>query len=216
MARPLHSLLVRPNFALPNVIPLRPLYDSFNVQLTVSFTSNRDDVLIGHVKLFRHWGREFALRRGLRHEASEYGDAAIAYGVESIAKFDTSRMVKFSTFARPYVERSLLREFHRQMVGCLGRSPDLSDAIGREQEDEFEGLDHDDEPAELKALHPKTRQVAALSLQGLRVHQIAKQTGLKAKEVAFHVRQAAKLVQKRREEMAGPSLFDEVCDALGT
>lgn len=185
------------------------------VNLNISFVANRDDVLLGHLKLFRHWGRAFALRRGLRHYADEYADAAISYGIESFDHFDLNRGVKFRTWARPFIERSLLREYHRQMVGTLARSADLADAAERPEVEEFDDIEHEDEPTELRPLHPKTRLVASLSLQGLRIHQIAEQTGLPAKEVAFHVRMATKQVQRRRDELAGPSLFDEVPDALG-
>ena len=185
------------------------------VNLNISFVANRDDVLLGHLKLFRHWGRAFAMRRGLRHYADEYADAAISYGIESFEHFDLSRGVKFRTWARPFIERCLLREFHRQMVGTFARSADLADAAERPEVEEFDDIEHEDEPTELRPLHPKTRLVASLSLQGLRIHQIAEQTGLPAKEVAFHVRMATKQVQRRRDELAGPSLFDEVPDALG-
>jgi hypothetical protein len=187
------------------------------MQFRLSFIANREDVILGHFRLFRWWGQQFAIQNKRQCEKKEFGDAAVLYGIEALNKWNSER-AQFKTFAKAYVYRSLRREFFAQLRNnTLGRdeSENEINQIATPADSTPAARNEIDSP-ELRTLHPNTRRCAELCLAGYDKRQIAVQLGIPCKEVIFHIRQAGRLVLKRRMELSGPSLFDACNHALGT
>ena len=184
------------------------------MKFAMTFIANRDEVILSLTKLFRHHGRRIAGKYGRINEIEDFENSAIAYGCEALNKYDASRGAKFATFSRSYIERALRRDHFNQLGHC-SETRDQFEIESAESEDPAMIDEALIEERELLSLHENTRRVVELSLAGKRTWQIAIQLGMPGKEVAFHIRQATKLIEKRRAAMSGPTLFDEVNDALG-
>lgn len=184
------------------------------MRFLISFLANREEVILAHERLFRHHGRRIAEKYNKKSEVEDFENSAIAYGCEALTKFDASRGAKFATFSRSYIERALRRDHFNQLGHC-SETRDHFEIESGQSEDHATIDEGGIEERELLSLHENTRRVVELSLAGKRSWQIAIQLGMPGKEVAFHIRQATKLIEKRRAAMSGPSLFDEVNDALG-